>query len=138
MMVTVKGELHSFSIYQYVEENDRIVFIQFCRSPQIFIDFEIEAISFVEMLNSTLEFIKGIYFGRDLGENLIGGILLRCNNNRWLANRFRHTPILSFRRWSGAAQVRIPVRSEFIYFQILLRTLLFERLAGRVFVKTLI
>ena len=47
----LKGERHSFSIFQYVEENDRIVFIKFCRSPQIFIDFEIEAISFVEVLN---------------------------------------------------------------------------------------
>ena len=61
-------------MFQYVDENDRIVFIKFCRSPQIFIDFDIEAISFVEMLNSSLEFIKEIYFGRDLGENLIGCI----------------------------------------------------------------
>ena len=61
----IKGELRSFSIFQYVTENGRIVFNIFFRSPQIFIDFEIEVISFVEILNSTLDFIKEMSFGRE-------------------------------------------------------------------------
>ena len=87
-----KGKLRSFSIFQYVEENDRIVFIKFFRSPKKKLDFKIEAILFVEMLNLTLEFIKEICFGRDLGENLIGYIY-KHNKKRISARHHNKTRI---------------------------------------------
>ena len=120
MMDILKGELRSFSIFQYVTENDRIVFSNFCRFSQIFIDFEIEAILFVEILNSTLDFIKEIYFGRELGENLIGYI---CKHNKKRIstrhhNKTAHLSASLLVNSSHSERIRARIRTRIGMFKI--------------------